>query len=64
MLFLPSLAVLEEQIRELEEKKSVIVKELNSEGTPEEQRQQLIDRIQKDNEVGKNGMYKTNVRTR
>uniref|UniRef100_A0A915CSK7 Uncharacterized protein n=1 Tax=Ditylenchus dipsaci TaxID=166011 RepID=A0A915CSK7_9BILA len=44
-------SVLEEQIYELEEKKNTIMKELNSEGTPEEQRQNLINRIQKDNEV-------------
>ncbi|KAI1727656.1 intraflagellar transport protein 74 like protein [Ditylenchus destructor] len=42
--------VLEEQINELEEKRNSIIKELRSEESPEEQRQNLIQRIQKDNE--------------
>ncbi|KAI1720046.1 intraflagellar transport protein 74 like protein [Ditylenchus destructor] len=42
--------VLEEQINELEEKRNSIMKELRSEEPPEEQRQNLIQRIQKDNE--------------
>lgn len=41
--------VFEEQIRELEDKKDVLVRELNSDGSPEEQRQHFIEKIQKDN---------------
>lgn len=42
--------VFEEQIRELEDKRNAIVKELNSDSSPEEQRQHFIEKIQKDNE--------------
>lgn len=42
--------VFEEQIRELEDKKEIILKELNSNGNPEKQRQHFIQKIQKDNE--------------
>lgn len=41
---------LQEQIFKLEEKKNDVLRELNSEITPEEQRQYLIQQIQKDNE--------------
>lgn len=42
--------VLQEQIQELEVKKGSLVKELEAEGTPEQQRERLIEKIKKDNE--------------
>ena len=42
--------LLEEQLLELREKRAAIVAELNSEETPEAQREHFVWRIQKDNE--------------
>ena len=42
--------ILEEQLRELAEKRAAIQAELQSEQTPEAQREHFVQKIQKDNE--------------
>jgi hypothetical protein len=42
--------LLEEQLQELREKRAAIVAELESEETPEAQREHFVQRIQRDNE--------------
>ena len=51
MIFhVPFPVILEEQLAELRDKRTAIVAELQTEETPEIQREHFVQRIQKDNE--------------
>lgn len=42
--------VLHERLAELQAKKESIIEEINAEGTPEQQRERLLEKVKKDNE--------------